>query len=416
MQSREFDVVVWGASGFTGALVAEYLLRRYGVGQSLRWALAGRNSTKLEQLREQLLAIDAEAAALPIIMADSADEAALLEMVQRTRVVCTTVGPYALYGSALVAACADTGTHYCDLTGEVHWMRQMIDQHHDRARETGARIVHTCGFDSIPSDLGVYFMQREANAAFGAPSPHVKARVAGFKGGFSGGTAASMMNLVAEAAADAEVRRLLADPYGLNPRDGRRGPAQPDRNAPAFDSDFDQWTAPFVMAAINTRVVRRSNALLHGAYGEQFVYDESMLTGSGAAGWLKAAGAAAGQGAVTLAGVVAPLRGLLGRALPAPGEGPSKEGRENGFFEIRFFAEAPEGAAAGAAGLFGRVTGDRDPGYGSTCKMLGQAALCLAHDDLPTGGGIWTPASAMGDALLERLQKNAGLTFEIEAR
>jgi len=412
--NTDFDVIVWGATGFTGRLVAAHLLEHHGAGGALRWAIAGRSREKLDALASELATeTGQDTRALPRIVADADDGASLDGFVRRTRVVCTTVGPYAKFGSKLVAACADAGTDYCDLTGETQWMRRMIDAHEARARETGARIVHTCGFDSIPSDLGVYFMQREARAAFGAPSPYVKGRVAGFRGGFSGGTAASMMNLVAEAAADPSVRKLLVDPYGLNPRDAHRGPDRPDRTGPVFDADFDQWTAPFVMAAINTRVVRRSNALLGFAYGEDFRYDESVLAGSGATGWLKASGLAAGQGAVTLAGAIGPLRGLLGRALPAPGEGPSKEERENGFFEIRFFAAAPKSAGSEATGLYGRVTGDRDPGYGSTSKMLGQAALCLARDEPTTGGGFWTPASAMGDALLLRLQKNAGLAFEI---
>jgi short subunit dehydrogenase-like uncharacterized protein len=412
--NAEFDVIVWGATGFTGRLVAAHLLEHHGAGGTLRWAIGGRNREKLEAVAAELARETGQPTeALPRIVADADDARSLDAFVRRTRVVCTTVGPYARVGSKLVAACAEAGTDYCDLTGETQWIRRMIDAHESTARESGARIVHTCGFDSIPSDLGVWFMQREARSAFGAPSPHVKGRVADFKGSFSGGTAASMLNLVEEASADPSVRRLLADPYGLNPQDLRHGPDLADATVPIFDRDFDQWTAPFVMAAINTRVVRRSNALQGFAYGEAFRYDESVLTGQGASGWLKASGLSLGQGAVMLASAVGPLRALRGRAQPAPGEGPSKEERESGFFEIRFHAQAPDSAGAGHAALHGRVTGDRDPGYGSTSKMLGQAALCLAHDELDVGGGFWTPASAMGGALLSRLEKNAGLSFEI---
>jgi short subunit dehydrogenase-like uncharacterized protein len=290
-------------------------------------------------------------------------------------------------------------------------MRRMIDAHEARARETGARIVHNCGFDCIPSDLGVWFMQREMKARTGRPSPHVKLRVGGFSGGVSGGTAASMLELVEEAAHDPAVRRLLADPYGLNPSDARSGPDGPDQTRPVYDADFDQWTAPFVMAAINTRVVRRTNALTDSAYGPDFRYDEAVLCGGGPAGFAKATAQAVGQLAMMGAMAIGPLRALGAKALPKPGEGPSKEQREKGYFELRLHAAPPAGSDAPP--LRGRVTGDRDPGYGSTSKMLGQAALCLAEEGAKVGGGFFTPASAMGDQLIERLQRYAGLTFEI---
>ncbi len=284
---RELDLVLWGATGFTGRLVAAHLLARHGARGGLRWALGGRSRPKLEALRREL----GEAAGdLPLVVGDGEDEASMGVLAARTRVVCTTVGPYARYGSKLVAACVHRGTHYCDLTGEVQWMRRMIDAHQKEAEASGARIVHTCGFDSIPSDLGVFFLQREMQARHGVPCARVKVRVAGFSGGFSGGTVASMLNMMDEMQRDPSVRRVMSDPYALNPEGERSGPDEPDRTTPAWDPDFEAWTAPFVMAGINTRVVRRTNALLGHPWGREFRYDEAMLMGSGPAGWLKAAG------------------------------------------------------------------------------------------------------------------------------
>jgi len=404
---RELDVLVWGATGFTGRLVAEYLLERYGAGGPLRWALGGRNPGKLEQVRSEL---GAAAAALPIAVADANDGAALAAVARRTRVVCTTVGPYARYGTPLVAACVETGTHYCDLTGEVQWMRRMIDAHHAAAVASGARIVHACGFDCIPSDLGTFFVQNEMRARHGAVSPWVKYRVAGFSGGASGGTIASMMNMLDEAERDPGVWRVLGDPYGLNPEGERRGPDGGDQMGPAWDAEFGQWTAPFVMAAVDTRVVRRSNALQGWAYGRDFRYDEATLMGAGPAGLVKAVGLTAGLGGGMAAMRIGALRRLIAGRLPQPGEGPTREQREKGYFDVRLWARHPRDAGRG---LFARVTGDRDPGYGSTAKMLAESAVCLASDELAAGGGFWTPAAAMGAALLPRLQRNAGLTFEI---
>ena len=403
---REFDVIVWGASGFTGRLVAEYLLERYGVGGGLRWAMAGRNLPKLEGIRADL-----GAAELPIIVADSNDEDSLNAMAVRARVICTTVGPYALYGSKLVAACAAGGTHYCDLTGEVHWMRRMIDAHHDEARASGARIVHTCGFDSIPSDLGVLRVQREMMSRHGVPASAVKYRIGEFKGAFSGGTVASMLNMMAEAELDPSIREVLHDPYGLNPEAERHGLDGPERVLPEFDTDFRAWTTPFVMGAINTKVVRRSNALLGYAYGREFRYDEAMLMPAGLLGFPAAAAVSIGSSLFNAAAGLSGLRSVLTRLLPEPGEGPSQQTREAGFFDISLLGVHPRDAACNVRV---RVRGDRDPGYGSTSKMLGESAVCLAQDPLDTQAGVITPAAAMGDALLERLNNNAGVTFEVE--
>ena len=403
---REFDVVVWGATGFTGALVAEYLLSQYGVDGSLRWAIGGRSEEKLATLRRTL---GPQAASLPSIVADSFDEQKLAAMAANARVVISTVGPYAKYGSPLVALCVEHGTHYCDLAGEAQWIRQMIDQHHNAAVASGARIVHCCGFDSVPMDIGVWFLQQEAMRRHGSYCASIAMLVKAMRGGASGGTIASMMNLIKEARADRGVARVLGDPYGLNPADERRGPDGPDQRSVRFDAVAGAWTAPFVMAAINTKVVRRSHALLDYPYGRDFRYREATIMGRGAAGWLKAGGMTAGLGGFVFAAGFGFSRGLLERyVLPEPGEGPDREQRESGFFDLRQFGELPDGTI-----LKSRITGDRDPGYGSTSKMLAESGVCLARDELPTGGGVLTPAVAMGNALLGRLQEKAGLSFEI---
>lgn len=404
MDTREYDVVVWGASGFTGRLVAEHLLATYGAGGELRWALGGRSEEKLADVRRGL---GAAAEALPLVVADADDQSGMDDLARRARVVCSTVGPYALYGSKLVAACVHHGTHYCDLTGEVPWMRRMIDQHHRRARETGARIVHTCGFDSIPSDLGVWFLQREMVGRFGVPADRVKLRVREARGGFSGGTIASMLNMLDEAERDPEVGTVLADPYGLNPESERRGLDGPERTLPEYDADFAAWVAPFVMAAINTRVVRRSNALSGYAWGHEFRYDEGMLMPFGWWGFPLAAGMSTGTAVVGAMTSVGALRRGLARWLPQPGQGPSQKTRESGFYRIELLGRG------GDATLRARVHGDRDPGYGSTSRMLGEAAVCLAKDDLASAGGVLTPSVAMGEALLQRLAVHAGVTFEV---
>jgi short subunit dehydrogenase-like uncharacterized protein len=321
VNGREFDVIVWGASGFTGRLVAAHLLERFGAGGEFRWAMAGRSEARLEEVRREL---GEAAAGVPLVLADAADQATLDAMAARTRVVCTTVGPYALHGSKLVAACVHHGTHYCDLAGEVHWMRRMIDTHHNRARETGARIVHACGFDSIPSDLGVLYLQREMQrrhgaGGAGAADAAVKFRVREVRGGFSGGTVASMLNMLDEARTDPSVRSVITDPYGLNPEGERRGLDAPERTLPEYDSDFHAWVTPFMMATINTKVVRRSNALMDFAYGRDFRYDEGVLMPFGMWGFPLAAGVSAGSAAVGAAMSVAALRRSLAAMLPQPG-------------------------------------------------------------------------------------------------
>jgi short subunit dehydrogenase-like uncharacterized protein len=408
---REFELVVWGATGFTGRLTAECLLALTGTeaARELRWALGGRDRAKLEQTREAIARETGhDASGIPLLVGDGQDAAFVDELAKRTRVVCTTVGPYAKYGSKLVAACAANGTDYCDLTGEVHWMQQMIDAHQETAARTGARIVFTCGFDCIPSDLGVSFLQREMRARHSGPCQRIELRVKGFSGGASGGTIASMINMLEEAAEDPRVRRAMNEPYSLNPKGERSGPDGPEAVAPRYDEHAGQWLAPFVMATINTKVVRRSNALQGYAYGRDFRYDEAMWMGAGPLGFAKAAGLSAGSLAMQTTMSIAPLRRALSGSLPQPGDGPDRAKREAGYFDLRLRGESAQGHV-----LHARVAGDRDPGYGSTSRMLAESALCLARDELEVGGGLATPASALGDALLARLPR-AGVTFRIE--
>ncbi len=403
---REYDVIVWGATGFTGALVAEYLLRAYGVDQSLRWAIAGRNIDKLAAVKASL---GGGAEALQTIVAESFDDQKLDAMTSRTRVIISTVGPYAKYGSPLVAACVRAGTHYCDLAGEAQWIRQMIDKHHDEARQSGACIVNCCGFDSVPMDIGVWFLQREANKRRGQYCDSISMLVKATKGGASGGTMASMMNLMRESRKDRSVARVLADPYGLNPADERSGPDGRDQQNARYDETAGAWTAPFIMAGINTKVVRRSHALQAYRYGRNFRYHEAMLTGRGFGGWLRANMIMIGLGTLVLFASYDFTRSLLERfVLPKPGEGPDKDARENGFFDLRQFGRMADGTL-----LKTRITGDRDPGYGSTSKMLSECAICLAQDEPEANGGVLTPAAAMGEPLLRRLEANAGLSFEL---
>ena len=401
---RQYDVVLLGASGFTGSLVAEYLLKQYPTEEDLKWALAGRNKEKLERVRNDL-----NAQHIPILIADSLDRESIDQLTKNTKVVCTTVGPYAKFGSELVASCVANQTHYCDLTGEVQWMRRMIDKHHDDAKANKTKIVHTCGFDSVPSDMGVFFLQEEIHKSQGQFASQIKLRLKAAKGGMSGGTYASLNNVLVEAEKDKSIYKVLQDPYGLNPENKRKGPDKPDLTGIKYDRDIDSWIAPFIMATINTKVVRRSNALLNNKYGESFRYDEAMMTGKGIGGRLKGMAILTALGAL-MAGKPGSLwKKITGKFLPDPGEGPSRSERENGFFKFLIFGKVND------TWLRAKITGDKDPGYGSTSKMLGEAAVCLAKDfdQLPDTYGLLTPSVAMGHHYLNRLQNNAGLNFEM---
>jgi len=408
MNQDQFHVVVFGATSFVGQILTHYLFRRHGAGGEFRWAIAGRSDAKLQALRDEL---GPQAAQLEMVVADAADEAALKSMCAQTQVVVSTVGPYALYGSPLVKVCAETGTDYCDLTGEIQWVVQMIRAHEATAKKTGARIVHCCGFDSIPSDLGVHFLQQQSRQRFGQPCTRVKLRVKAMRGGFSGGTAASLMNVVKEASKDAALRKLLANPYAACPEDGPRRVSQPNITFAEYDPDAGSWTAPFIMAGINTRIVHRSNALSDGAYGDGFTYDEATLTGRGFKGSATAVAMGTSLGGFLFATAVPPTRWLLEKfVVPKPGEGPSPQAQETGFYDLRLYGRTADGKT-----LKTKVTGDRDPGYGSTGKILGEAAACLALD-IPRSektGGFWTPATIFGDRLIKRLMTHAGLGFEV---
>lgn len=381
---REFDIIVYGATGYTGRLVAEYLKEKTG----LRWAMAGRSADKLAEVRDLIGA----ATDTPLIVADASDPATLEDMVKRTKVVLTTVGPYQLYGNELVAACVANGTDYTDLCGEPAWMRQKIDQHDDAAKASGARIVFSAGFDSIPFDLGVLMLQRHCVDTFGAPAPRVKGRVRAMKGTFSGGTAASLKATMAAAGKDPAVIGYLTNPFSLS--GDFDGPPQPAGNKPEYDESLDSWATNFVMAPINTKNVHRTSFLLGQAYGADFVYDEMLLTGPGE------------QGEV-IAKHVASTPMMGGADDPKPGEGPSKEERDTGFYDVLFIAEYPDGRTARLS-----VKGDRDPGYGSTSKMISETAIALCEHDGP--GGVTTPGAALGEKLVDRLEKYAGLSFTIE--
>lgn len=413
MSQPQFDIVVFGATSFVGQILSRYLLEQYGVDGPVKWAIAGRSEGKLVNLKTDL---GISATDLEHITADASDEKALTDMVRQTRVIVSTVGPYALYGEPLVKVCVTEGKGYCDLTGEVQWIRRMITKYEDQAKQTGARIVHCCGFDSIPSDLGVFFLQQQAEKQFGAPCPTIKMRVKAAKGGASGGTVASLMNVVKEATADPALRKELANPFSLCPKGFKSSRRQHNVKGAEFDKDLGVWLAPFVMGAINARIVHRSNYLQSTAYGQEFAYDEAMMMGKGLKGRLAATSMAAGLGGFMVASAIKPSRWVLERfIMPKPGEGPTDKAQEEGFYDLRFI-----GITADGQRIRTKVTGDRDPGYGSTGKMLGEAAMCLAFDFEPeqgqeakTNGGFWTPASLMGNKILDRLKVRSGLRFEL---
>jgi short subunit dehydrogenase-like uncharacterized protein len=404
--TRDFDLVIFGASGFVGRLLTEQLAKRTAE-TGLRWAIAGRSEQRLEALRTELGLV-----ALPIVLASAEDRESLDRLAARSRVICSTVGPYALHGSGLVAACAEAGTHYCDITGEVQWIREMLDRHEQTARESGARLVHCCGFDSIPSDLGCLVLQETAIGRFGAACDEVHFLLRNARGGFSGGTIASLLNLVEAAREDRALRRQLADPYSLCLPDPSRRSAPPDQSGVRYDDQAQSWTAPFLMGPVNSRIVYRSNQLLDGLYGDEFRYGECVITGRGLRGRASAIVLATGLKLFVAAAAIKPLRRFMqNRFLPAPGEGPTAAEREAGFFDIRFV-----GLKSGQR-IDTRVTGDRDPGYGATSLMLAECALGLAEGRVRDGlgGGSFTPASCFGTALIEPLETHAGMRFSVDA-
>ena len=387
---RELDIVVYGATGFTGRLVAEYLNNTYGVNQDVNWAMAGRSLDKLVLVRDEM-GIDL---AVPLVVADGSDVQSINSMVDRASVVLTTVGPYQLYGNELVAACAERGTDYVDLCGEPAWMHKMIADHSAAAAKSGARIIFSCGFDSIPFDLGVLFLQNYAKKTLGSTVSRVKGRVRSMRGTFSGGTLASFRATMAAASKDRELIGILRNPFALAP--GFVGADQPLGNKPEFDHAIDSWVAPFVMASINTKNIHRSNMLMGHMYDEDFVYDEMLVTGPGDRGEAVAKAVAEDNS--------------MANDPRKPGEGPSKEERETGFYDVLMVGEHSDGRSVRIS-----VKGDKDPGYGSTSKMIAESAVCLVKNPNLASGGIWTPAPAMGEKLIERLEAHAGLTFAVES-
>jgi short subunit dehydrogenase-like uncharacterized protein len=389
--SAEFDIVVYGATGFTGQLVAEYLAEHYKDDASLKWAMAGRNLDRLKFVRQA----SGSPADTALIVTDASDRASLEAMINQTRLVISTVGPYQFYGSDLLGACAKTGTDYIDLCGEPIWMRQMIDAHDASAKASGARVLFSCGFDSLPFELGVFFCEANAREAWGLPASRVKARIRHATLSLSGGTYASTKASFVAASRDLGLVALLKDPFVLTP--GFEGPKQPAGNKITFDEELNSWSAPFPMSTINTRNVHRSNMLMGFPYGKDFVYDEMISTGPGE------------QGRANAKLVMAATNKLSGSDAPKPGEGPSKEERESGSYDILFVALASDGRQLHTA-----VIGDCEPGYASTAKMITECAICLLRDAPDTAAGIWTPGAAMQQRLIKRLVEHAGLNFKIE--
>jgi len=406
---RTYDLILFGVTGYTGRLVAEALLES-DVGD-LRWALAGRTKSKLEAVREQVAQRFPEASNLPLVLADVDDAESIAAMARSTRVLCTTVGPYARYGGPAVAACVAAGTDYCDLTGEVGFMRKNIEAYHEAAGVARCRIVHACGFDSVPFDIGVYAAQKEFAQRFGRPATRVRSATGRMKGTFSGGTIASMAILMDTLRVDPSARRLLGNPYALVP--GAKGPDKNESRAVEYSAAHGQWTTPFIMAGCNTRVVRRSHALLDKRWGSEFSYTEVMGTGPGRSGWVRAQ---AMRLLLVLLMTVVAVRWLrriaIGRFLPSPGEGPSEQERNEGYFEVHVHASASDPDHEDELVVDLQVIGKGDPGYLATSRMLAQCALALAKDELPERYGVLTPGAVLGDALLKRLPR-VGIRFEV---
>jgi short subunit dehydrogenase-like uncharacterized protein len=388
MSDKSLDVVIYGATGFTGKLVVEYMQENYGNDESVSWAIAGRSEEKLKAVSEDLKV----GSNVPHLLVDSNDTDSIESMVKQTKCVLTTVGPYQLYGAKILQQCVIHGVDYVDLCGEPGWMHEMINEYSNQAKETGARIVFSCGFDSIPFDLGVYFLQKEVIAQHGQPAPNVRGRVRAMNGEFSGGTAASLGATMASLKEKPELFEVLINPFALS--NGFTGPEQAQDSKPVYDAKLETWVAPFFMAPINTKNVHRSNVLMDHLYGEDFCYNEMWIQGPGEEG----------KAAAEFAASMNPLADA-----PAPGEGPSKESRDNGNYNVLFCADLADGTTIQAA-----VSGDMDPGYGSTSKMIAESAICLVKECPELVGGIYTPAPAMGEKLIARLQANAGLDFRIE--
>ena len=398
---KKLDLVIWGATGFTGKLVCEYITNSYK-SKDLNWTIAGRNEEKLLKLKNRLNIKNS------ILIGNSNDKYSLEKICGKTKVICSTVGPYALYGTNLIHACIKMKTNYCDISGETQWIRKIIDTFHEKAKKQKIKIVNSCGFDSIPSDMGVYFSQSNYYKENGEYANEINMRVAGTRGGFSGGTYNSLTNVIHEASLNKSVRKILNNPYGLNPINEQSGPDKKDLKSVEYDNEAKSWIAPFVMAGINTKIVRRSNALLNYKYRNSFLYSEAVLVGNGILGKI--------IGYLSLIPILmviqkkgSVIKKIVDLFVPKAGEGPSKKQRENGFFSLKFFF------GNNRQRYLAKVTGDMDPGYGSTSKMLAECAICLALEDtLNENYGVITPSVAFEENILERLQNNAGLEFSMK--
>ena len=398
---KKLDLVIWGATGFTGQLVCEYIAHSYDI-KDLNWTIAGRNEEKLLKLKNRLNINN------PILIGNSNDKSSLEKICGKTKVICSTVGPYAIHGTELIHACVKMKTNYCDISGETQWIRKIIDTYHKKAKNKKIKIVNSCGFDSIPSDMGVYFCQSNYYKENGEYAHAINMRVAGTKGGFSGGTYNSLTNVIHEASVNKSIRKTLNNPYGLNPINEQSGPDKKDLRSVIYDKEAKSWIAPFVMAGINTKIVRRSNALFNYKYGKYFLYSEAVLVGDSFLGKI--------IGYLSLIPILmviqkkgSIIKRIVDLFVPKAGQGPSKKQRENGFYNLKFYFNSNRKK------YLAKVTGDMDPGYGSTSKMLAECAVCLALDDTSNKNyGVITPSVAFEENILQRLQNNAGLKFSIK--
>ncbi len=410
MSSPQYDVVIFGATSFVGQIIVRYFCEQFSAADSVEkvsWAIAGRSEAKLNELKT-LMADKVQN--IPTIIANADDLDAMRALCEQTRVVMSTVGPYALYGDTLIQACVETGTDYCDLAGEIQWIKRMQDKYSDAALNSGARIVHSCGFDSIPSDMGVYYLQQQAKETLGQACSEVALRIKSASGGFSGGTFASMVNANDEMAADPELQALLEDSYSICPDDYPKQAKQHSILSHHYDENFQSWSAPFMMAPINEPVVLRSNALNGYSYGKDFTYNEAILTAPGTGGKIAAVMVDKIMKAFTAATAMPVFKPLIMKMMPSPGEGPSPEAQAKGFYDIHLLGKTNDGQQVKV-----QLTGDRDPGYGSTAKIIAQSAVCLARDIAKgeKAGGFWTTATIFDQRLINRLCQFAGLTFEV---
>lgn len=401
---QKYDIVLWGATSFAGQIVAKYIAKQYGYNQNIKWAIAGRNQKKLTQLKESL---PGDKSQLPIELADSNDYSSLEDLVKKTKVIISTVGPFMLYGENLVKACAVNGTDYCDLTGEVPFVKSMQDKYEEDVKKSGARIIHCCGVDSIPSDLGIFYLNQKSLEKFNSPIKSALTAIKKFKGAFSGGTVSSIINMIDARKENPELIKQSSKPYSLCFDQNTNKPRQPDLNTYCYNNNIKKWLTPFLMSTVNSKIVHASNSRLAYPYGKAFEYSEFMIAPKKSS----AVKVYYGMGLMMLTLGFKPTRWILEKFfLPKPGEGPSIEQQEQGFFVYNIYGKTYNNDA-----IVVEVTGDKDPGYGSSAQMLAESAICMALDidKNKLSGGFWTPASAMGNSLIERLVKYAGLTFNV---